>query len=80
MTALDAVFKAYDVRGTVPEQLDGHRCRAIGWALARFARAPRVLVARDMRASGEELSAEFATWGARPPEWMLWTSGWRRPT
>jgi phosphomannomutase len=58
------VFKAYDVRGTVPEQLDGRSCRAIGWAFARFAGAPRVLVARDMRASGEELSAEFAR-GAR---------------
>ena len=40
MTALDAVFKAYDVRGTVPEQLDGRSCRAIGWAFARFAGHP----------------------------------------
>src|SRR5579872_4469562 len=60
MPALDAVFKAYDVRGTVPEQLDGRSCRAIGWSFARFAAVPRVLVARDMRASGEELSTEFA--------------------
>ena len=37
MTALDAVFKAYDVRGTVPDQLDARTCRAIGWAFARFA-------------------------------------------
>ncbi|HXQ91280.1 MAG TPA: phosphomannomutase/phosphoglucomutase [Acidimicrobiales bacterium] len=64
MTALDAVFKAYDVRGTVPEQLDGRRCRAIGWAFARFAGTDRILVARDMRASGEELAAAFAG-GAR---------------
>ena len=64
MTALDAVFKAYDVRGTVPDQLDSRRCRAIGWAFARFAGTSRILVARDMRASGEELSAAFAS-GAR---------------
>ena len=64
MTALEAVFKAYDVRGTVPEQLDGRRCRAIGWAFARFAGTRHVVVARDMRVSGEELSAAFAA-GAR---------------
>jgi phosphomannomutase len=35
-------------------------CREIGAAFARFARAGRVLVARDMRPSGVELSAAFA--------------------
>ena len=64
MKPLDAVFKAYDVRGTVPDQLDAEMCRAIGFAFARFSDTPRVLVARDMRASGEELSAAFAD-GAR---------------
>jgi len=64
MTALDAVFKAYDVRGTVPEQLDGRSCRAIGWAFAHFVGTSRILVARDMRESGVELSAAFAS-GAR---------------
>src|SRR6202035_2483777 len=64
MAALDAVFKAYDVRGTVPEQLDAPACRAIGWAFARFAGVPRMVMARDMRETGEELSAAFAS-GAR---------------
>ncbi|HXX88790.1 MAG TPA: phosphomannomutase/phosphoglucomutase [Acidimicrobiales bacterium] len=64
MSALDAVFKAYDVRGIVPDQIDARTCRAIGWAFARFAAAPSVLVARDMRSSGEELAAAFAA-GAR---------------
>jgi phosphomannomutase len=59
MSALDSVFKAYDVRGTVPDQLDARACRAIGWAFARFAGTERVVVARDMRASGEDLSAAF---------------------
>ena len=58
------VFKAYDIRGTVPDQLDADMCRAVGAAFARFGRAPRILVGRDMRASGVELSAAFAE-GAR---------------
>ena len=41
MTRMDQVFKAYDVRGTVPDQLDADMCRAIGRAVARFAGAPR---------------------------------------
>lgn len=54
------VFKAYDIRGTVPDQLDATMCRAIGMAAARFAGAPRFLVVRDMRPSGIELSSAFA--------------------
>jgi phosphomannomutase len=56
---LDAVFKAYDVRGTVPDQLDAELCRAVGAAFARFAGSTRVVVARDMRPSGVELSGAF---------------------
>ncbi len=54
------VFKAYDIRGTVPDQLDADMCRAIGSAFARFSGAQKVLVARDMRPSGVELSAAFS--------------------
>jgi len=64
MTPLGDVFKAYDIRGTVPEQLDPQQFRAIGAAFARFAGTPTVLVARDMRASGAALSEAFAL-GAR---------------
>ncbi len=64
MSTLDAVFKAYDVRGIVPDQLDARACRAIGWAFARFAGADRLVVGRDMRASGEALAAAFMA-GAR---------------
>ncbi|MCB1002699.1 MAG: phosphomannomutase/phosphoglucomutase, partial [Acidimicrobiales bacterium] len=64
MAQIDAVFKAYDIRGTVPDQLDAELCRSIGAAFARFATEgrdrPRVLVGRDMRPSGVELSAAFA--------------------
>lgn len=66
---LAAVFKAYDVRGTVPDQLDEELAEAIGAAFARFAAeesaggaAPvgRILVARDMRPSGVALVEAFA--------------------
>src|ERR1700734_3397232 len=60
MTRMDQVFKAYDVRGTVPDQLDAEMCQAIGRAMARFADAPEILMARDMRASGVELSKAFS--------------------
>ncbi|MGK2929236.1 MAG: phosphomannomutase/phosphoglucomutase [Acidimicrobiales bacterium] len=62
---IDAVFKAYDIRGTTPDQLDADLVRHIGMAFARFVRTQphphdRVLVGRDMRASGVELVEAFA--------------------
>lgn len=54
------MFKAYDIRGTVPDQLDASLCWAIGAAVARFTGSPRILLVRDMRPSGEELSQAFA--------------------
>ena len=64
VSRMEQVFKAYDVRGTVPDQLDVDMCRAIGRAVARFAGAREVLIARDMRESGVELSSAFSD-GAR---------------
>ncbi|HMG45047.1 MAG TPA: phosphomannomutase/phosphoglucomutase [Acidimicrobiales bacterium] len=67
MAGLDQIFKAYDVRGIVPDQLDAVLAEQIGQAFARFAveaSAPssvtRVLVARDMRPSGVELATAFS--------------------
>jgi phosphomannomutase len=60
MADIDAVFKAYDIRGTVPDQLDADLCRRIGAAFASFAAADRVLLGRDMRPSGVELADAFA--------------------
>jgi phosphomannomutase len=57
---LTNIVKAYDVRGTVPDQLDADTARALGAAFARFAGAPQVVVARDMRESGVALGAAFA--------------------
>lgn len=60
MAALDNIFKAYDIRGIVPDQLDATVARGVGAAFARFTDADRILVGRDMRTSGVELSAAFA--------------------
>jgi phosphomannomutase len=57
---LDSIFKAYDIRGVVPDQLDADLARAVGAAFARFTGAPRILVGRDMRPSGVDLTAAFA--------------------
>jgi phosphomannomutase len=59
MNKLDAIFKAYDIRGVVPDQLDADLARKVGAAFAAFAGAPQVLVGHDMRPSGEELVAAF---------------------
>ena len=57
---LDTVFKAYDIRGIVPDQLGPELARAVGAAFARFSGSDVVLVARDMRPSGVELLSAFA--------------------
>ena len=64
MPSLSHVFKAYDIRGLVPEELNALQFRAIGVAVARFTGAPTILVARDMRESGVALSESFGL-GAR---------------
>jgi phosphomannomutase len=56
---LDAIFKAYDVRGVVPDQLDATAARRIGYAFARFVDAPRIAVGRDVRTSSPVLATAF---------------------
>jgi len=61
-TDFGAIFKAYDVRGTVPDQFDADGARAIGGAFARFVAAEgetSIVVGRDMRPDGEEFAAAF---------------------
>ena len=57
---LSAIFKAYDVRGTYPDEIDEDAARRIGAALARFCDASRLAVGRDMRTSSEALARAFA--------------------
>ncbi|MGH7673262.1 MAG: phosphomannomutase/phosphoglucomutase [Gemmatimonadales bacterium] len=57
-----AIFRQYDIRGTVGDQLTPATARAVGQAYAtlaweRLGRAPRVAVGRDNRPSGPALAA-----------------------
>ena len=56
---LSGIFKAYDIRGVYPDQLDEDAARRIGAAFARFVKSDRIVVGRDMRESSPVLSREF---------------------
>ncbi len=49
------IFKAYDIRGTYPDQLDESTTFLIGRAFARRTKAKEVVVGFDMRLSGPSL-------------------------
>jgi phosphomannomutase len=57
---LDQIVKAYDIRGTVPDQFDADVAYALGVGFAKFTSASVVIVGRDMRPSGPELADAFA--------------------
>jgi phosphomannomutase len=59
MGVLDEIVKAYDVRGTVPDQLNEAVARALGVAFARYAGSSELLVGRDMRPTGPALVEAF---------------------
>jgi phosphomannomutase len=56
-----SIFKAYDIRGTYPEQIDEDVARDIGRAFVDYLglSGTRVVVARDMRLSGDNLREAF---------------------
>jgi phosphomannomutase len=54
-----AIFKAYDIRGTVPDQLNAELAYGIGRATARFIGADRLVVGRDARSHSPELTGEL---------------------
>jgi len=56
---LDAIFKAYDIRGVYPDQIDESIARLVGNAFVAFTGAPKVLVGRDARPSSEPLVESF---------------------
>jgi len=60
MTAIDpGIFKAYDVRGLYPSQLDAEIARRVGRAFVDYLGARRIAVGRDCRLSSPELAAAF---------------------
>ncbi len=54
---LGPIFKAYDVRGVVPDELNEDVARRIGAAFARWAGEPKVAIGRDCRPSSPSLAA-----------------------
>jgi phosphomannomutase len=55
--ALSRIFKAYDVRGVVPDELDADVARRIGGAFAGWSGAPAIVLGRDSRLSSPELAS-----------------------
>ncbi len=51
-----SIFKAYDIRGTFPEQINSEIAYKIGFALAAYLKPINIAVGRDMRISSDELS------------------------
>ncbi len=54
---LGRIFKAYDVRGVVPDDLDDETARGIGAAFAEWSGADRIAVGYDCRVSSPSLAA-----------------------
>ncbi|GAB3852263.1 phosphomannomutase/phosphoglucomutase [Nocardioides maradonensis] len=57
---LTKVFKAYDVRGTVPDQLDEDLARATGAAYVEVLGVDALVIGYDMRPSSPGLAGAFA--------------------
>ena len=53
------IFKAYDVRGTYPDQVNEEAARAIGAAFVAYLNAKRIALGRDMRLSSPSLAKAF---------------------
>ena len=59
-TDLSAIFKAYDIRGIYPSELDEEVAKDIGAAFATFVDRDAVAVGRDMRVSSPALAEAFS--------------------
>ena len=59
-----SIFKAYDVRGLYPSEIDEAAARDIGRGFVAYLQARRIGVSRDMRTSSPSLAAAFIE-GAR---------------
>ena len=57
---LDQVFKAYDVRGVYPEQLDETLARQVGRAFVTLTGADAIAIGHDMRPSSQPLADALA--------------------
>lgn len=51
-----SVFKAYDIRGIAPDQINGEVAYHVGVALTSYLKAKTIAVGRDMRISSDDLA------------------------
>ena len=56
MGDLDKIFKAYDIRGVVPDELDEATAEAVGAAFVRVTGAKQMVTLHDMRTSSAPLA------------------------
>jgi phosphomannomutase len=56
---LSRIFKAYDVRGVYPDDLNETIAQRLGAGFAAFVKTPKVIVGRDMRLSSPALAGAF---------------------
>jgi phosphomannomutase len=56
---MGGIFKAYDIRGAYPDELDEAMARKIGAAFIPLLNARRIVVGRDMRLSASALAKAF---------------------
>lgn len=54
------VFKAYDLRGRYPDEIDESFAEKLGGAVVRFLKAKRIAVGRDVRLSAPAIAAALA--------------------
>lgn len=59
MSMLNTIFKAYDIRGTYPDQLNEDVAYSIGKAFVSFLQCEKLVLGHDMRTSAPSLTAAF---------------------
>ena len=57
--AIAAIFKAYDIRGLCPSEIDPPLARRIGAAFVDYLKAAKIAIGRDMRDTSPGLTAAF---------------------
>jgi phosphomannomutase len=56
----EKIFKAYDIRGIVPDELDEEVAESVGAAFVRLTGAPSLVTVHDMRSSSRPLAEAFS--------------------
>ena len=59
MTINRSIFKAYDIRGLYPSEVNEDAARLIGRGFVSYLGAKRIAVSRDMRLSSPSMAEAF---------------------